>query len=32
MAEALQHDQTALGAQLQATSATDIRTLGSPSR
>ena len=28
MAKALQHDQTALSAQLQATGATDIRTIG----
>jgi transposase len=32
MAKALQHDPTALGAQLQGTSAAGIRSLGSPSR
>jgi len=31
-AQALQHDQTAFGAQLSATGATDIRVLGSPPR
>ena len=32
MAKALHHDQTALCAQLSATGAADIRTLGSPPR
>jgi hypothetical protein len=32
MAQALQHDPTALGAQLSAASSADIRALGSPSR
>jgi hypothetical protein len=30
--QALQHDQTALGAQLSAAGTTDIRALGSPPR
>jgi hypothetical protein len=32
MAQALQHDPTALGAQLSAAGTTDIRAIGSPSR